>query len=150
MVDLFIFIAFLAVTYTIGYLIESEHYGSIKEREKLFLNLPVINSKHLPAEVSQIQDSRLVYGSMVVSIDYFKRLLAGLRNFFGGEISSYETLLDRARREAILRMKERTEYADAIVNLRIETSRIGQSANKKNALGSIEVLAYGTAITLKK
>ena len=41
----------------------------------------------------------------MVSVDYFKRFLAGLRMIFGGRVSSYESLLDRARREALLRMR---------------------------------------------
>jgi uncharacterized protein YbjQ (UPF0145 family) len=150
MVQLFTIIVFIAMAYAIGCLVESEHYNSIKEREGGFLNLPVTNSKHLPNEKTGSQEARLVYGNVAVSVDYFKRILAGLRNIFGGEISSYETLLDRARREAILRMKESAKEADAIVNLRLETSRIGQSANKKGKLGSIEVFAYGTAITFSK
>ena len=81
---------------------------------------------------------------MVISVDYFKRLLASLRNFFGGSIQAYETLLDRARREAILRMKENCKNADEIINLRIETSSI--SKGKRNTIGSVEVLAYGTAL----
>jgi uncharacterized protein YbjQ (UPF0145 family) len=87
----------------------------------------------------------MVYGHVVISIDYFKRFLAGLRNIFGGEVSSYETILDRARREAILRMKEAAKEADIIINLRIETSTIAKSS--KNQVGCSEVLAYGTAIT---
>jgi uncharacterized protein YbjQ (UPF0145 family) len=87
---------------------------------------------------------------VVISLDYFKRILAGLRNIFGGEISSYETLIDRARREAILRMKERSKGASIILNVRIETSSIGQSANQRKTVGSIEAIAYGTAVTLRK
>ena len=89
-------------------------------------------------------------GSAVISIDYFKRILAGLRNIVGGEVKSYETLVDRARREATLRMKEMAWDADIILNLRIEISAIGNSANNRKAIGSIEAIAYGTAITYKK
>ena len=80
----------------------------------------------------------------MVSVDYFKQILAGLRNLFGGTIQSYETLLDRARREAVLRMKERCPKADQILNLRIETSSISKGGGER--IGSVEVLAYGTAI----
>ncbi len=93
---------------------------------------------------SPISHAQLVHGHVVISIDYFKQILAGLRNFFGGTIQSYETLLDRARREAILRMKESCPTANEILNLRIETSSI--SKGDGNRIGSIEVLAYGTAI----
>lgn len=150
MIEIFYFLIFIAFAYGIGYFLESSHYASIKEREKRFLSLAAISTKTLPAEQADVQQARLVYGSAVISIDYFKRILAGLRNIFGGKIASYETLIDRARREAILRMKESAPEADTIVNLRIETSMIGQAADRRSGLGSIEALAYGTAITFIK
>ena len=90
-----------------------------------------------------------MYGSAVISIDYFKRFLASLRNIFGGTVKSYESLIDRARREALIRMKEMAGDATVIVNVRIETSTIGRSANRKG-VGCLEAIAYGTAMTLEK
>ncbi|MFT6733724.1 MAG: hypothetical protein ACJAS9_001914 [Polaribacter sp.] len=49
-------------------------------------------------------------------MDYFKRFLAGLRNIFGGRVVTYESLVDRARREAILRMKEKCPAAPSLIN----------------------------------
>jgi uncharacterized protein YbjQ (UPF0145 family) len=88
----------------------------------------------------------LVTGSVVISVDYFKRFLASLRTLIGGRVTSYESLLDRARREAILRMKEEASKlgADKVFNIKLETSSISKSA--KGKVGSIEVLAYGTAL----
>ena len=57
--------------------------------------------------------------------------------------------MDRARREAILRMKEQAEKAHVILNVRIETSTIGKSANRRKTIGSIEAIAYGTAVFIK-
>ncbi len=150
MEDLIIFVVLLSTGYFIGSRLESRHYRSIKEREKKFIHMPAVTFKTPPYKEDEIAASKAVIGSVVISIDYFKRFLAGLRNIFGGKISSYETLVDRARREAILRMKEMTPGADMIVNLRIETSSIGKSANRKGQVGSVEALAYGTAIKLKK
>ena len=62
-------------------------------------------------------------------------------------MTSYESLVDRARREATLRMKEAAGDAHIILNTRIETSAIGHSANQRSTVGSIEAIAYGTAIT---
>ena len=95
-------------------------------------------------QLPPVQECKLVTGSVVISVDYFKRILAGLRNIFGGQVSAYETLVDRARREAILRMKEKCPKATQLINLRIETSSISKGA--KQQVGSVEVLAYGTAI----
>jgi uncharacterized protein YbjQ (UPF0145 family) len=92
----------------------------------------------------------LVRGSVVISVDYFKRFLARLRMIFGGRIHTYESLLDRARREAILRMQEQARElgASMIFNMRFETSSI--SKGRKDAVGTVEVLAYGTAVIPKE
>jgi uncharacterized protein YbjQ (UPF0145 family) len=150
MEELVILVVLIAIGYIAGTLAESNHYQSIKQRERSFLRLPAVTIKNAIDENAVVEKAQLVSGSVVISLDYFKRVLAGLRNIFGGEISSYETLIDRARREAILRMKEEARRADIILNVRIETSSIGQSANQSKTIGSIEALAYGTAVTLKK
>lgn len=124
---------------------EKRHYKSIRERERKFRSLPAVNFKKNPYDDDQIIDQRLVIGSTVVSIDYFKLVLAGIKSIFGGRLKSYESLVDRARREAILRMKEEGCGFSMILNIRIETSTISRGTRNKG-VGSIEVLAYGTAI----
>jgi len=148
--QLIIFTALIVLGYTAGTIAERRHYRSIEAREHKFLNLPAVTIRNALYENAEIEKAQLVSGSVVVSVDYFKRVLANLRNLFGGEVMSYATLVDRARREAVLRMKEMTEGADIILNLRIETSSVGQNANSRKAIGSIEAIAYGTAVTLKK
>lgn len=150
MEQIIIFIILAVLGYTAGTIAERKHYRSIETREHNFLNLPAVTTKKESFKDSEVENAFLVSGNAVISLDYFKRVLSGLRNIFGGEIVSYETLIDRARREAVLRMKETAGNADVILNLRIETSSIGQTANKRNTIGSIEAIAYGTAITLKK
>ena len=132
--------------YLAGTIAEKRHFRSIERREKRSTRLPLVTMDKSIREGEAVASSRLVTGSAVISIDYFKRILAALRNIFGGEVAAYESLLDRARREALLRMKYQVPNAHAIVNVRIETSAIGNSANRKNGLGSVEALAYGTAI----
>lgn len=141
--DIAFFILLLVIGYISGTLVEKRHYRSIREREEALKSLPLVDLKR-PLYEENIKSYRLVNGSVVISIDFFKKFLAGLINFFGGNISAYETLIDRARREAILRLKADAKDASEIINLRIETSSI--TKNTKNSVGAIEVLAYGTAI----
>ncbi len=145
--SLIIFLVLISLGYIFGKMAEKNHYKSIIEREKKFLALPATSGKYPIGDAKNIKNAFLVQGSIVISVDYFKRILAGLRNFFGGTVQSYETLLDRARREAILRLKESCSQADQIINLRLETSSIHKG--RKNKIGSVEVLAYGTAIYFK-
>jgi uncharacterized protein YbjQ (UPF0145 family) len=146
MSNLIILLVLIAIGYFIGAMNEKKHFASIERREKRSARLPLVTMNKSIQEGEEVVSSRLVTGSAVISIDYFKRMLAALRNLFGGEVAAYESLLDRARREAILRMKFQVPNAHAIINVRIETSAIGSNANRKNGLGSIEALAYGTAV----
>jgi len=141
--NLLFFIALISVGYLAGTLAERYHYRSIDRREKMFLNLPAVTIKTIKYPDDKIKSAELVYGSAVISIDYFKRFTASL----GGTVKSYESLIDRARREALLRMKEMAGDSKIIVNVRIETSTIGRNANKKG-VGCLEAIAYGTALTL--
>ncbi len=134
----------IVVALITGSTLERRHYRSIDERENKYGRIPLLNCKKY-SKFRPISEARFVSGSVVISYDYFKRFLAGLRMIFGGEVKSYVSLLDRGRREAILRMKEKSPDADLIVSLRIETSSISKG-NKKRRLGAVEVFAYGTAL----
>lgn len=128
----------------VGAMLERKHYQSIREREAALLHLPAISMRTADSG-RLVAEARLVTGCVVVSNDYFKKVLAGLRKIFGGRLRSYESLVDRARREAVLRMKEASGGADAILNVRLETSTISRTSRDKG-MGAIEVVAYGTAI----
>ncbi|WP_419813417.1 YbjQ family protein [Bacterioplanoides sp.] len=139
------FLVLLGLGYFFGRRAESRHYKRIRQREQKYRELLVMPEKSPPIQYAQ-HKSALVSGNVVVSVDYFKKIAAGLRSIFGGRVSAYESLLDRARREAILRLQEDAHQkgADAVYNLKFETSRISQNAAQ--GIGSVEVLAYGTAL----
>ncbi|MCS6266103.1 MAG: heavy metal-binding domain-containing protein [Vampirovibrio sp.] len=142
------------VGFVCGTIAEKKHYTSIKRRELKFRELPAVPIRlhhFLSAQQQEaVVETRLVTGCVVVSQDYFKMILANLKNFVGGSVSSYESLMDRARREAILRMKEQAPMADAIVNVRLESVTMGKDEGDKKPICSIQVLAYGTAVTLQR
>jgi uncharacterized protein YbjQ (UPF0145 family) len=148
--NLIIFLLLVIVAYAVGITVESAHYSEIKKNEEQFINLPAVTSREI-TDKDQMAQSQLVTGSVVISLDYFKRILAGLRNIVGGRIASYETLLDRGRREAILRMKREAQQMDAdmVLNMRFETSGIGVVTRQRGSVGCFEVLAYGTAVKFK-
>jgi uncharacterized protein YbjQ (UPF0145 family) len=142
------FLVLMLLGYGFGTWAESRHYKSIQEREAKFQKLPTIALKHPLPQPGRVVKVKLASGNVVISVDYFKRFLASLRNIFGGRVSSYETLVDRARREATLRMKESCPGATQIINVRLETASISKNS-KKGSIGSIEVFAYGTALTYR-
>ena len=148
LINLVVFLVLLLFAFFTGELIERRHYKSIRRREHLWQRLPAVTFRKIPA-AWQVADSGMVMGSTVVSVDYFKRFLAGLRMVFGGRVKSYESLLDRARREALLRLKKDAidEGYHAIVNVRLETSRLANGTGNQGTAG-VEVLAFGTGLKL--
>lgn len=144
MIDLLIILVFLAIGYGFGGLNEKRHFKSIFSREEQLSDILLFDSKLPPALGST--GGELVSGSVVVSVDYFKRFVAGLRLLFGGRLSTYESLLERGRREAVLRMKESAKLkgCSQVINIKFETMSISKGAG--GALGSVEVLVYGSAI----
>ncbi len=68
-----------------------------------------------------------------------------ISRIFRGRLTSYETVVDRARREAIVRLKQEAirHGADKIMGLRLSTTELGMQG------GMVEVFAYGTAIFAK-
>src|SRR3989344_762573 len=86
----------------------------------------------------------LVKGSTIRAKHIGKDIMAGFKTLVGGEIKGYTEMLNEARDEAMTRMEQEAKKlnADAIIAIRLGTSGIMQ--------GAAEVLAYGTAVKLKK
>lgn len=142
-------VVLLIVGYVFGTIGQSNHYRSIRQREVRFRDILVFNEKQPPPEFSG-QEFTLVCGSVVMGSDYFRQFVAGIKAIFGGRLTSFEAMLDRGRREAILRMKEEARRigAKAIFNVRLETSTLSFShsnGNGKAGLACMELVAYGTA-----
>ena len=148
MFELILFLCLLFIGYFVGQYLEKSHYRSIRTREMELNKIPAIASKVLPQEFMPCE-TRLVAGNVVISVDFFKKFVAGLRILIGGRVTTFETLIDRARREAVLRMKEQADQlgANYVFNIKMETSSI--SKGQKDTIGSVEVLAYGTAVIQK-
>ena len=121
----------------------------MRRQRRVFLtqSFPIVTFDTMPSNWNAAS-SQLVSGSVVVSLDYFKRIIAGLRSLVGGRIKTYEPLLDRARREALLRLVESAQASgcDAVFNVRLETSRLANGSRNGNGIAGIEMLAYGTGV----
>jgi len=150
--EIIVLLILLALGYFFGQRAEKKHFKSIIEREKASLQLTIVTMKTPPLITQHELNSELVAGNAVISIDFFKKFVASLKMLFGGRVTQYESLLDRARREALLRMKEQAALSNAFVvmNARVETASISKNSKRRNSIGAVEVLAYGTAISLGK
>jgi uncharacterized protein YbjQ (UPF0145 family) len=86
----------------------------------------------------------LVRGNTIRARHIGNDIMAGLRSLVGGEIGEYTKLMAEAREQAIDRMvhQAKSRGADAVVGLRLTTATVMK--------GAAELLAYGTAVKIKK
>ena len=86
----------------------------------------------------------LVKGSTIQSKHIGKDISQSFNTLVGGELKSYNEMMNDARALATKRMGAEAEElgADAIVNIRYASSAIMQ--------GAAEVIAYGTAVKFKE
>jgi uncharacterized protein YbjQ (UPF0145 family) len=142
LIQLLLPVALLAVGYFVGRVLERKHYASIRQRERELQTVVALTTRYAPAGVTVV-DAQLVSGGVVVSSDYFKSFVAGFRSLVGGRFRGFESLLERARREALLRLKEqaRAQGSNLVIGVRFHTTKIAGSTTP-----SVEVIAYGTAL----
>jgi uncharacterized protein YbjQ (UPF0145 family) len=137
------------IGFVVGRLNERRHFASIRRRERQLGGILVFAARFPPPSLSA-PATALVSGSVVIADDYFKSIVAGLHSFFGGRVRSYESLVDRARREAVLRMKAEAGKLGAgmIVNVKFQTFSI--PGRQPGSARAVEVLAYGTALASQR
>ena len=82
----------------------------------------------------------LVKGSTIQTKNIGRDIGAGFKTLVGGELKSYNDMMNEARAIATKRMCAEAEElgADAIVNIRYSSAAVMQ--------GAAEVIAYGTAV----
>jgi len=85
----------------------------------------------------------LVKGSTIQSKNVGRDITQGFKTLVGGELKSYNQMMNDARALATKRMVEEAESmgADAVINVRYSSSAI--------MAGAAEVIVYGTAVKFK-
>lgn len=86
----------------------------------------------------------LVRGITVRSRSLIGNIGAGIQTLFGGNISLYQELCEKAREEAYEIMMQHAQHmgANAVIGMRYDANEV--------ATGVTEVLAYGTAVVVEK
>ena len=87
----------------------------------------------------------VVFGEVIVGVNFIKDIAASLRDFFGGRSNTYEKELISARNTAMEELKSRAMAvgADAVVGIDIDYEVLGQNS------GMLMVIASGTAVKLE-
>ena len=141
-----VFFGLLGLGFFVGGFNERRHFAHIALREANHGDMLVTQTKNFPLGVAIETAPTMVTGEVVIATDYLKNYFAKWRNIFGGRVRSYQSLLERARREAILRMLDEASARglNALCNVRLETADVGgNTAQRKVAM--VAIIASGTA-----
>lgn len=138
----------LIVCYGTGRWVERRHFERLEIAEAELKGILVSTQKHLPQNWHCLNHGELVSGNVVIATDHFKVFVSWFKSLFGGNLTEFETLLERARREAIVRMMREAQAhgANVIWNCRIETVFMGDQAQRPSGA---EIVAYGTAFRMR-
>ena len=140
-IQIVIFAILFSVGFGFGRFNERKHLQYLDEQEQRLAYIRVNNSRFIESTFP----GHMISSNVVISHDYFKYAIANVQNMLGGRLTSYESVVERARREAIVRLKLEAEKigADQIMGIRLSTTELGMQG------GMVEVFAYGTAIQTK-
>ena len=132
-----------------GGILERRHLKSLLLLEGGSRKVLAVTIEDLPPHW-HVESCELVMGNVVISQDYFKRVAASIKGIFGGNLRVLEPLLERARREALIRMKgvAHARGYDTIINVRIETATLASTRRDGKGTAGVEILAFGTAVSL--
>lgn len=132
-----VWLVLVAIGWYFGTRAERGHLKSLIIDEQKYQHIQVSSERFY--EPKGVNESILVVGSVVIAQDKFKQAVAAILSLFGKNLTVYETLLDRARREAVLRAKCQANDAGchALYGLRFEMTEVQ---------GGVEILAYGVAV----
>ncbi len=145
-IGLVMFLALILLGLIAGGAAERAHFTSLAAREQATRGFLLTQTRRYLDIEPGGPPPQMLMAEVVIASDYLKSFLASLRNLFGGEVKSYQTLLERARREATLRIVEqaRRQGYNAICNLRLETADIGGNFTGKGA-AMVAIIASATA-----
>ena len=140
-IQIVIFAILFSVGFGFGRFNERKHLQYLDEQEQRLAYIQVNNSRFIESTLP----GHMISSNVVISHDYFKYAIANVQNMLGGRLTSYESVVERARREVIVRLKLEAEKmgADQIMGIRLSTTELGMQG------GMVEVFAYGTAIQAK-
>jgi uncharacterized protein YbjQ (UPF0145 family) len=146
LIQIGIFIGLLLLGWLAGRAAEMAHLRKLKGREVELSGILLSTLRSFPEGVDPACVPTMVRGEVVIASDYAKTFLANLKKFLGGSLGTYESLMDRAVREAVVRMREEARQLgyDAVCNVRLNLSDIGGSLRAK-AMPMAVLFVNGTA-----
>ncbi|MGA1872759.1 MAG: YbjQ family protein [Thermoplasmatota archaeon] len=128
-----------------GQIFERKHFKELESREAEIRGRIISHNRRTPI-MKHPARMTIVAGEVCIGADRFKTWIAGFRQLVGGKMGSLSPVVERARREALLRVLESAakQGFTEVGNIRYTTANLKWNAPKQKEL-LISVMAYGTA-----
>jgi uncharacterized protein YbjQ (UPF0145 family) len=86
----------------------------------------------------------IVTSQTIIGANFFKDILGGLRDIFGGRSGTYEKVLDEAKQYAMSELIQKAQVmgADAVIGIDLDYETVGSNGSM------LMVSASGTAVKL--
>jgi uncharacterized protein YbjQ (UPF0145 family) len=137
----------LPFAWLVGAWMATRHEADLAERALAVAHILVHNRGRMEDAVAGPTPPVMVTGEVTFGVDHFRGFLGQWKNLFGGQVRSYQMVLDRARREALMRLLEQTHSLGyhAVANVRIDFADVSGSALTRRKAADVSVLVSATA-----
>lgn len=136
----------IVAAFFVGAFTERRHLARLRRAEDELM--PMIRSNlRSPPGLAESGGGEIVIGECVIATDYFKNFISNLVKLTGGEMRAYRSLMERARREALVRLLRdaREKGYTGVCNVRLIPADVGGSAVDRKGMVLSAVIASGTA-----
>lgn len=146
----------LLIAWIAGLLVTRAHEADLARR---FTGLGQVNVHDLKclldadprARDDHTPPATLITAEATLGVDHCRGWFGQLKSLLGGQVASYDRVLDRARREVLMRLRERAVERgyNAIANVRIEFADISGSQAYRRKMAMVSILAAATAYRMR-
>lgn len=130
----------------LGAFVQHHHLKDLDMLEKEYAYLPMNNHNKPLRGGFRPKYIEVISASCVIGPSAYNLLMRIPKMIFGGEVADYAKVAQRARREALIRLKKKAHDADEIINVKIDTVPMHVTDSNEEPVYAIGVLAYGTAL----
>ncbi len=95
--QLVIFLILFSIGWAFGRHIERKHLNELLEKEQQFAHIRIDTNRFATSD----QLGHFISSNVVISHDYFKYVLASIKNILGGRLTSYESIVELAYGTAV-------------------------------------------------
>jgi len=135
----------------IGRTVEKSHIKRLDADDLTHEDFTFTQLKSFPMASLNGPPPTIIVSEVVIASDYLKSWLASWRNIFGGEVRSFQTLQNRAKREALSRLRKTAmmQGYNAVCNIRVDSADVGGGTTaRKTPMAA--VIASGTGYCVEK